>query len=197
MKLFHRKAPQIVATLPVLQTERLVLRAFDVSDAVDVFAYAQSEKVGPMAGWAPHKTLADSRLVVDMFIRSGEVWAVVEKKSGHVIGSVGLHKSARNVPGALELGYALGEKHWGLGYATEACEAALRCAFDERACPVVTCGHFPANARSKRVIKKLGFTYEGTLRCAWQLPDGACTDECVYSLLRDEYWAQRAPHGRE
>lgn len=193
MKLFRRKRVQPAPTLPVLQTERLVLRAFDASDAVDVFAYSRSEKVGPMAGWAPHKTIADSRLAVDMFIRGGEVWAVVEKKSGHVIGSVGLHKRARNIAGALELGYALGEKYWGQGYATEACRALMHHAFCDLNCPILTCGHFTFNTRSKRVIKKLGFTYEGTLRRVWQAPDGAYADECVYSLLQEEYKALTAP----
>ena len=85
MSLFWRRKKPAAPTLPALQTERLVLRGFDPNDAVDVFAYAKSENVGPRAGWQPHQTLEDSRRVVDMFIREGEVWAVVEKRSGQLL----------------------------------------------------------------------------------------------------------------
>lgn len=192
MSLFWRRKKPAAPTLPALQTERLVLRGFDPNDAVDVFAYAKSENVGPRAGWQPHQTLEDSRRVVDMFIREGEVWAVVEKRSGRVIGSVGLHKRVgrRCMEGTRELGYALGEEHWGQGYGMEASSAALRYAFETLDCPMVCVSHFPFNQQSKRLIKKLGFVYEGTLRRTWKLPDGSYTDELVYSMLKEEYEAR-------
>lgn len=192
MKWFKQKKND-AAALPVLGTERLVLRSFEPSDAVDVYAYAQSDKVGPMAGWAPHATLEDSRRMVQGFIESGEVWAVVEKKTGHVIGTVSLHRDfKRRMEGCRQLGYALGEKYWGQGFATEACSEALRYAFEELDCPVVSVNHFPHNQKSRRVIRKLGFTCEGTLRHAVRLPDGAPADLVTYSLLKDEYAALKA-----
>jgi len=187
VSLFKRKKAQAPA-LPVLRTERLVLRAFDPSDAVDVYAYAQSDQVGPMAGWAPHKSLEESRSWVAGFIAAGDVWAVVEKKTGHVIGTVSLRPDGkRRVEGSLQMGYALGEKYWGQGFATEACSEVLRYAFEELDCPVLSASHFPHNQKSKRVIKKLGFTCEGTLRCAFLLPDGTSQDQVTYSLLKTEY----------
>ena len=182
---------------PTLQTERLVLRAFELSDTVDVFTYAQSPLVGPMAGWAPHRTMEDSRQVVQHFMNRGDVWAIVEKKTGRVIGSVGLHVDMkREVENARMLGYALGENHWGQGYATEAAIAVLRFAFDQLGCPVISAYHFPKNAKSKRVIKKLGFVPEGTLRLATTLPDGTVTDDVCYSITREEF-AQRVAKATE
>ena len=176
---------------PTLQTERLVLRGFDLNDTVDVFAYAHSALVGPMAGWTPHRSLEESRQVVQHFIDHGDVWAIVEKKTGHVIGSIGLHADLkREVDNARMLGYALGEAHWGQGYATEAAAAVLRYAFEELCCPVVSAYHFPKNAKSKHVIKKLGFVPEGTLRLATTLPDGTLSDDVCYSMTRDEYVAR-------
>ena len=193
MRLFGRNRAQTPAGLPVLRTERLVLRTFDPNDAVDVFAYAQSDKVGPMAGWKPHKTLEESQRMVAGFIAAGDVWAVVEKKTGHVIGTVSLHKDLkRRIEGCRQIGYALGEKYWGQGFATEACRAALDYAFDELGCPVMSATHFPINHKSRRVIKKLGFTPEGTMRHAMMLPDGTPGDLVVYSLLREEYEALKA-----
>ena len=189
MSLFHRRKKE-QTQLPVLGTERLVLRAFDPNDAVDVYAYAQSDQVGPMAGWAPHKSLDESRRMVDSFIEAGDVWAVVEKKTGHVIGTISLHVDGkRRLEGCRQMGYALGEKYWGQGFATEACSEALRYAFETLDCPVVSATLFPWNHKSRRVMKKLGFECEGTLRCAALLPDGQTADLVCYSLLKNEYEA--------
>ena len=197
MNLFRRNRRAAQQTFPVLGTARLVLRTFHPNDAVDVFGYAQSEKVGPMAGWAPHKCLDDSRRVVEGFIEAGDVWAIVDKSTGHVIGSVSLHKDPyRPLEGCRRLGYVLGENYWGQGYATEACREVLRYAFETLECPVVSVAHYPINQRSKRVIKKLGFTCEGTLRRTTLLYDGTYADSVVYSLFKEEYEARMASASR-
>lgn len=190
MKLFGRKAES--SRSPLLQTERLVLRAFDKSDAVSVYAYAQSEKVGLMAGFAPHRSLEDSRQMVEAFLRSGEHWAIVEKRTGRLIGSISLQKDgSRPHCDARRMGYVLSESHWGQGYATEAAREVLRYAFEELNCAVVSAGHFPSNQKSKRVLKKLGFIQEGALRHARQMPDGSASDLVIYSLLQNEYLSQK------
>ncbi len=192
MRWFKKKHSPVVSPMVTLTTERLVLRGFEKSDAMDVFAYAQNPNVGPLAGWKPHASIEESRGVVAHFMRYGEVWAVVSKQTGRVIGSVGLHADERrNVEGARMLGYALGEEAWGHGYATEACRAVLRYAFEELSLRVVSVYHFPDNQRSKHVIKKLGFQCEGVLRVASTLPDGSLTDEVCYSMTDGEYIAQR------
>ncbi len=179
---------------PPLQTERLVMRMFQPGDAMDVFDYARSPIVGAMAGWAPHKTLLESQQVVRRFISRGDVWAIVEKRTGHVIGSIGLHTdSRREIDNARMLGYALGENYWGKGYATEAAREVLRFAFMELQCPILSVYHYPGNTKSRHVIKKLGFVQEGTLRMASALPDGSPTDEVCCSLTREEYLAALAP----
>ncbi|MCE5342387.1 MAG: GNAT family N-acetyltransferase [Eubacteriales bacterium] len=173
---------------PPLLSQRLVLRMFELGDTADLYEYARSPIVGPMAGWTPHRSMEESRQVVHQFINHGDVWAIVEKRSGRVIGSIGLHAdSKRDVPNTRMLGYALGEPYWGQGYATEAAEAVLKFAFEDLGCPLVSAFHNPQNDRSKRVIQKLGFLLEGRLRLAGTLPDGTVTDEDCYSMTRAEY----------
>ena len=46
--------------LPVLYTKRLIIRPLAVSDAEDMFEYAQTNLVGPKAGWAPHINLNET-----------------------------------------------------------------------------------------------------------------------------------------
>ena len=192
MIFFNRKKKTELPSLPVLHTERLVLRAFDLSDAVDVYAFGHNEEVSRMAGFATHRTLEDSRRMIEGFIASGAVWAIVEKRTGHVIGFVSLHKDdSRYTANARKLAYTLAEEAWGQGYATETCRELIRYAFEELDCQVLAVTHFPFNQKSKRVIKKLGFAYEGVMRHAHDLPGGEVSDLVCYSLLRSEYEAQK------
>ena len=46
--------------LPILYTKRLIIRPLAVSDAEDMFEYAQTNLVGPKAGWAPHINLNET-----------------------------------------------------------------------------------------------------------------------------------------
>lgn len=78
-----------------LETERLILREFRESDAEDLYEYARDPEVGPNAGWKPHESLGESRNVLNSFIESGEVWAIEDKATHKVIGSIGLHKRTR------------------------------------------------------------------------------------------------------
>ena len=137
MKLFGKRKISLSAAPPLLQTPRLVLRGFDPSDAVDVLARARGEAAGAMASAPPCLSHEESRRTVEGFIRGGSTWAVVEKRSGHVIGAVALGPDpGRAVEGALELGYTLGEQYRDQGYAVEACAAVLAYAFDELDSPV-------------------------------------------------------------
>lgn len=171
-----------------LETERLTLRPFREEDAADVFAYAQDPVVGPAAGWRPHTSQAESLEIIRMFIKDGDVLAVVERESGKVIGSVGLHVDrTRDDARSRMLGYTLGRPWWGNGYGTELSHAVLAHAFGSMGLEMVTVCHAPVNERSRRVIEKCGFRYEGRMRRSARGVDGTLHDRCWYSLLADEW----------
>lgn len=199
MKWFGRKKNGAETALPILSTARLVMRNFEMSDAVSVYAYAQNEKVAIMAGFAPHTSPEESRAMVQRFMESGCHWAIVEKSTGCLIGSISLQTDGKRprISAARRMGYVLGEGHWGKGYATEACTEVLRYAFEELECPIVSADLLPANTKSKRVLKKLGFSPEGILRCALPLPDGSVSDLSAYSLLRADYEQQKQKKNKE
>lgn len=176
-----------------LETERLILRDFQESDAEGLFAYAQNPKIGPAAGWAPHKTLEESQYFVRMFIQADDVWALEDKVSGKLAGSLGLHHDdKRSIPTARMIGYVLAEEFWGRGLMPEAVRAVLRYVFTEMALDIVSVNHFPSNTQSKRVIEKCGFRYEGTLRMAARKFNGELTDHVCYSMTRREYASNMA-----
>ena len=178
--------------MDTLITPRLILRGFTPYDAPALFEYARNPHVGPNAGWKPHASLAESQHIVDMFIREEQVWAITLLDSGRLIGSIGLEQNGTHAnPAVRAMGYALDEAYWGFGYATEAARRVLAYAFEVKGLDLVSICHYPFNDRSRRVIEKCGFRYEGTLRRAVRLYDGRVTDRCMYSITKEEYKEQR------
>ena len=184
--------------MKIIETPRLVLRPWRLEDAPALYAYAKNPNVGPNAGWKPHESLEESEKIIrELFLPSvGEeyVWAIVPKDAGVPCGSFGLEEDGRRpgVPSCRSLGYVLGEEQWGKGYMTEAARAVLRFGFEEQGLGLITVNHFANNRRSRRVIEKCGFYYEGTLRQGARLYDGAVLDLCCYSMTAEEYRAQVA-----
>lgn len=183
------------------ETSRLILRPWELADAEDLYRYAQDPDVGPNAGWKPHESLEESRSIVESWVRGEEgedIWAIVLKETGHVVGSIGLHHDAKRagVPNCRSLGYVLAKPCWGHGYMTEAVHSVLRYGFTELGLSLVTVTHYAYNQRSRRVIEKCGFHYEGTLRQGAAVYDGRVEDLCCYSMTAEEY-ASLAPTWNE
>lgn len=172
------------------ETERLFMRLCRMEDAEDIFSYAKDPEVGPNAGWQPHQTIKDTQEILSAWIDNKElIFAIVLKETGKVIGSLGIERDGlrQGVPGVRSLGYVLGKEYWGKGYMTEAVTAAVSYAFETLKLELLSVNHYPFNTRSKRVIEKCGFHYEGTLRRAINLADGRILDHCCYSMTAREY----------
>lgn len=175
--------------MKTLETDRLILRAFTEDDSEAVYDYARNPNVGPAAGWAPHESVEDSQRIVRMFIQADDVWAIVDKTSGRLIGTIGLHRDTkRSIHEARSIGYVLAEEFWGRGIMPEAVKAAIRFGFETLRLEIISVDHYPYNAKSKRVIEKCGFRYEGTLRKAARLFNGEVVDHVCYAITREEYF---------
>ena len=73
-----------------INTRRLILRPWQKSDLEDFHAYARVDGVGQMAGWLPHRSMEESGEILEMFISGKKTLALEHKKTGRVIGSIGL-----------------------------------------------------------------------------------------------------------
>lgn len=148
-----------------LETDRLFLRPWEPADLDDFYAYASVPGVGEMAGWPHHESPALSKRILDSFIAGKDVFAVVLRETGRVVGSLGIHGSWANGDPAYvsltqkEIGYVLSKEQWGKGLMTEAVQAVIWFCFDTLGLDAVTIGHFSTNNQSRRVIEKCGFRF--------------------------------------
>lgn len=148
--------------MKTLETERLILREWRENDAADMFEFCKNFDIAS-AGWKIHENIDETLECISSFIKFQEAWAIVIQDNGKVIGSILLSDINRH-DRYKEIEYVISKYYQNKGYATEAVKGVLKYAFTELDLLVVAVCHYPFNVKSKRVIEKCGFTYEGTLR---------------------------------
>ena len=150
----------------MLETERLVLRRWEESDAEDLYESAKDAEVGPIAGWPQHQSIEESLDVIRNVFNGPEAYAICLKSDQKAIGAIELklngHTDMTERDDECELGYWLGKPFWNKGYMTEAVKEILRHGFDDLGMTTVWCGYYDGNERSKRVQEKVGFIYHHT-----------------------------------
>lgn len=147
-----------------IETERLILRAFEQSDLADFYEYASVEGVGEMAGWHHHENKEKTQEILDLFILEDKTFAIVLKENKKVIGSLGVEKYGMEQSlsefydyQGREIGYVLSKDYWGKGIMPEAVTAVIDYLFNVQDLDFLTCGYFDFNKQSKRVQEKCGF----------------------------------------
>lgn len=146
-----------------LHTPRMTLRPWQENDLEDFYAYASVDGVGQMAGWTPHKSIEESRTILQSFIAHKKTFAL--EHQGRVIGSLGIeayneaHYPELGPLRGRELGYVLSRDFWGQGLMPEAVRAVTAYLFDTVGLDFLLVGHFDWNRQSARVIEKCGFQY--------------------------------------
>ncbi len=171
-----------------LSTERLVLRAFEPTDAPIVEALVGAVEVARTTN-LPHPYPPGGALE---WIAAGHEaatqgqrypFAIVRHVDGALVGSITLWLTPEHHRG--ELGYWVGHPYWDQGYATEAAARVVAYAFEELGLRRVTAQALRHNRASTRVMEKVGMTHEGTLR-QHIYHRGAFKDVDVYGLLHTD-----------
>ena len=145
--------------IPVLETERLVLRAPRLGDAKAVAMLANDRRIAENTARIPHPyKLADAEDFIAGANVGSEAVFVITLRNGAVIGACGYTEVDRHPP---EIGYWLGVKHWGKGYATEAVRAMIDHVFTDLDCEAMQSAARVTNPASRRVLEKCGFQWTG------------------------------------
>ncbi|MGC4112907.1 MAG: GNAT family N-acetyltransferase [Nocardioides sp.] len=179
---------------PTLETPRLRLRPFVDADAEALFALHSDAHVlryWDSPPWTDperaQRFLANCRQLAEE--GTGARTAIERAADGVFIGWCGLSVWNPDYR-SISLGYCFSETAWGQGYATEASGALLQWAFETLDLNRVQAEADTRNLGSARVLEKLGFLREGTLRedC---VVNGDVSDSWVYGLLRREWRVPR------
>lgn len=179
----------IFAHLPVLETERLILRPMRMSDAQDLFSYASDPEVSRHVLWDTHESLSQSRRFLRAAIRQyrrGQPasFAITLRGSGRMIGTIGFMWVNTDYLSA-EVGYSLSREYWNKGIMTEALRRVVAFGFDELRLNRIEAQHETDNPASGRVMAHVGMRPEGTLRQRIR-NKGRFVDVALYAILRSD-----------
>ncbi|RKD69549.1 ribosomal-protein-alanine N-acetyltransferase [Sinobaca qinghaiensis] len=177
--------------IPVLETDRLLLRKIILTDVDDIFEFSSDPEVAYHMTWEANRsrqeTLTNFLKPVIKGYDSGSSaeWAVVHKESGKVIGTCSLIDWS-NEHHKAEIAYVLNRQYWGSGFTTEAGNEVIKYGFNtlqlnrmEGRCDI-------DNPGSEKVMLKLGMQYEGLLRKN-EFIKGTFRDTKIFSLLNDDF----------
>lgn len=188
------KITDIFGSLPVIETERMLLRKMTLDDAEDLFEYASDVKVAEYVLWDQHRSIEDSKKYLRYMIEKygkGEVseWGIEHKEDAKFIGTCGyiwwdtFHFRA-------EIGYALSRAYWNKGLMTEAVREVIRFGFEKMYLNRIEARCMPGNVSSERILMKLGMKFEGIMK-KQAFTAGTFHDLKMYAVLKEEYHKER------
>lgn len=179
-----------MALLPVLETERLILKPFILEDAPAVTVLANDYElykstlhlpypydITCAVDWIQHHELHYSEngfVTLGAFLKGEE----------ELIGAFSLGQVKSSNQG--EVGYWVGRKYWGKGYASEATQALIAYGFGHLNLNRIYGRYLTMNPASQKVMEKNGMTFEGVLKEA-VFKDGTYHDVGYMALLRNQW----------
>jgi len=178
-----------------LETKRLILRQWKDSD-FPVFSKMNADPL--VMQYYPNTLTEDesnvmaSKLKELIDVRTWGFWAVETKDEKQFIGFVGLHKPTYDLPvtPCVEIGWRLGRKHWGKGYATEAANEALKYAFENLKLQEVYSFTSVINKASWSVMERLGMKNEEKNFSHPIVSEDSPLSEHVLYKITKEIWSE-------
>lgn len=181
---------KIFSDIPVLKTERFILRKISLDDTDDMYEYAKNADVTKYLTWSPHESKTHTFEYISYLqnrYASGEFfdWAVVCKDSGKMIGTFGFTRFDFKNDGG-EIGYVLNPEYHGKGIATEILGRVIRYGFENLGLERIECRFMVKNIASRRVMEKNGMQFEG-FRRKGMLVKGEYKDIGICSIIREDF----------
>lgn len=168
---------------------RCRIRKWELSDAGNLAAILSNKKIQDNLRDGlpyPYTEQDGIEFISDMLSADeNDTFAFAIIVDGKVIGSIGVFRQDNIHRRTAELGYYIAEEYWGKGIMTEAVKQICEYIFAKSDIIRIYAEPFAYNAASCRVLEKVGFQYEGTLRSN-AVKNGKVIDMKMYSLLRTE-----------
>jgi RimJ/RimL family protein N-acetyltransferase len=168
-----------------LRTDRCTVRPFRPADAASLARHADNRKVWlNLRDLFPHPyTVADAEAYIARVAGEAPVTRFAIDVAGEAVGSVSLELGSDVGRRSAEIGYWLGEAHWGRGIVGAAVAAVTAYAFRDLDLLRVFAVPFARNPASARVLERAGYRLEGTMRRS-AVKDGEVLDQHLYAAVR-------------
>ena len=184
----------LIAPNPI-ETPRLLVRLFTESDLPALMEVNGDDEVTRFVPYATWQSLDGAKA---WFKRMSDLQAadkalqfvVTTKATGKAIGTCLLFHF-EEITASAELGYVLGQAHWGRGYMREALTALINWAFDQMSLRSLDATVDVRNVRSIRLLLHLGFAQAG-LPHQHEITKGEMTETEIYRL-HQQAWLPAPP----
>lgn len=167
------------------------IRKWELSDAKDLAAALSNKKVQDnLRDGLPYPyTEQDGKEFISAMLSAdkNETFAFAIMVDDKVVGSIGIFRQGNIHSQTAELGYYIAEEYWSKGIMTEAVKQICEYVFANSDIIRIYAEPFAYNIASCRVLEKVGFQYEGTLRSN-AVKNGKVIDMKMYSLIKEEYY---------
>ncbi|MEG2543405.1 MAG: GNAT family protein [Longicatena sp.] len=177
-------------TMPVIETERLLLRGIELEDASDMFAYYSEPMVVRYLTLVSHTSIEDTLYMLRTQVLPYEkrcipqTWGIVLKEKEKVIGDLSIHTIEDDIG---QIGYVLHHDYGKQGIMKEALLELLKVGFHDMGLRRIEAYYEVQHIRSAKLLHGLGFKKEGILRQYAKLSDGFYHDMVLVSLLKEEF----------
>jgi ribosomal-protein-alanine N-acetyltransferase len=181
---------KILKEIPVIETEKIIIRKLKLEDAPELVKYYSNENVCRYLDWNGPETLERGYEIIKIW-NQGYIdgwiirFAIADKVTDEIIGTIFLNEFEGK---RAEIGYELSECYWRHGIMSEAIHKVLSLGFEQLDLVRIQAFVCDENMASKEILKKFNFKEEGYLR---QFECHNVTEECkdmfVYGLLNTEF----------
>lgn len=176
-----------------IETKRLILRRFEMTDAQAMFDnWASDPLVTEFLTWTTHETVDVSKAILKEWIEKYKEnnfyqWAITLKENGDApIGSIAIVQQRDSIE-MVHVGYCIGRNWWNKGITSEALKGLVKYFFEEVKVNRIESRHDPRNPNSGKVMLKCGLRLEGTLRQA-DISNKGTGDCSMYGMLAEDYF---------
>lgn len=178
----------IFSQFPQLETQNLILREIQLSDAENVFRIFADPDVTKYQDVENLTSLNQIKFLIERRAerfknRQSIRWGIALKETNIIIGSCGYTQKQLN---SAEVGYELAKPYWRKGIMTEALIAIINFGFQNMDLNRIEALVMLDNIASINLLKKMGFIEEGLLR-EYGFWKGGFHDLKIFSLLKSDY----------
>lgn len=180
--------------LPLLETDRLILRKYTIEDTDDYFSFSSDKDVTKFLRWKPHPNREYTMEYIQDVIEEYETgkdspWGLELKAEKKLIGSVHImqldffHKKA-------QIGFVLSKNYWEKGYMTESLNKVIEYCFIVLSLNRIEALCISDNYAAIEVVKRLGMQEEGLLR-QYAFQKESFRDFLLLSILKEDFMSKR------